>query len=151
MKNFVDKNGVIKGTIEAENESDFEYFDASVVEAINFDLIPANSEIALKTIEAIKKNLKIKNRFGFFRVNNGDWYDRQEWIFIDLRVAVAMKKSGFKKEAKQILDWITSQSNLNYNLIAELYDEFNSDYQGQYPMVGFGAGAYILGLLEIKR
>ncbi|CUT03449.1 hypothetical protein JGI17_11853 [Candidatus Kryptonium thompsonii] len=104
-----------------------------------------------KTIEAIKKNLKIKNRFGFFRVNNGDWYDRQEWIFIDLRVAVAMKKSGFKKEAKQILDWITSQSNLNYNLIAELYDEFNSDYQGQYPMVGFGAGAYILGLLEIKR
>jgi len=151
LKNFVDKNGVIKGTIEAENENEFEYFDASVVEAINFDLIPANSEIARKTIEAIKKNLKIKNRFGFFRVNNGDWYDRQEWIFIDLRVAVAMKKSGFKKEAKQILDWITSQSNLNYNLIAELYDEFNSDYQGQYPMVGFGAGAYILGLLEIKR
>ncbi len=151
LKNFVDKNGVIKGTLEAEDEDDFEYFDASVVEAINFDLIPANDEIAIKTIEAIKKNLKIKNRFGFFRVNNGDWYDRQEWIFIDLRVAVAMKKSGFKKEAEQILDWITSQSSLNYNLIAELYDEFNSDYQGQYPMVGFGAGAYILALIEIKR
>ncbi|MCX7762983.1 MAG: glycoside hydrolase family 15 protein [Candidatus Kryptonium sp.] len=151
LKNFVDKNGVIKGTIEAKDESDFEYFDASVVEAINFDLIPSNSEIAKKTIEAIIKNLKIKNRFGFFRVNNGDWYDRQEWIFIDLRVAAAMHKSGFKKEAEQLIDWITSQSNLNYNLIAELYDEWNSDYQGQYPMVGFGAGAYILALLEIKR
>ncbi|MEN3037567.1 MAG: glycoside hydrolase family 15 protein [Candidatus Kryptonium sp.] len=151
LKNFVDKNGIIKGTIEAKNESDFEYFDASVVEAINFDLIPSNSEIAKKTIEAIIKNLKIKNRFGFFRVNNGDWYDRQEWIFIDLRVATAMHKSGFKKESEQLLDWITSQSNLNYNLIAELYDEWNSDYQGQYPMVGFGAGAYILALIEIKR
>ncbi len=151
LKNFVDENGVIKGTIEAKDESDFEYYDASVVEAINFNLIPADGDIAKNTISAIKKNLKVKNRFGFFRVNNGDWYDRQEWIFIDLRVAVALHKAGFKKEASQILNWITSQSNLNFNLIAELYDEFNSDYQGQYPMVGFGAGSYILALLEIKK
>ncbi|CUS98840.1 glycoside hydrolase family 15 protein [Candidatus Kryptobacter tengchongensis] len=151
LKNFVDENKAIKGTIEAKNDNDFEYFDASVVEAINFNLIPADDEIAKKTIEAIKNNLKIKNRFGFFRVNNGDWYDRQEWIFIDLRLSVAMKKAGFKKDAEQILNWVTSQSNLNYNLIAELYDEWNSDYQGQYPMVGFGAGAYILALLEIKK
>lgn len=151
LKNFVDKNGVIKGTIEAKDENDFEYYDASVVEAINFNLIPADGKIAKNTIDAIKKNLKMKNRFGFFRVNNGDWYDRQEWIFIDLRVAVALNKAGFKKEANQILNWITSQSNLNFNLIAELYDEFNSDYQGQYPMVGFGAGSYILALLEIKK
>ncbi len=151
LKNFVDKNGIIKGTLEAKDERDFEYFDAGVVEAINFDIIPAKSEIAKNTIEAIKKNLKIRNRFGFFRVNNGDWYDRQEWIFIDLRVAVALNKAGFKKDAEQILKWITSQSNLNFNLIAELYDEWNSDYQGQYPMVGFGAGAYILTLFEIKK
>lgn len=151
LKNFVDKNGRIKGTIEARDESDFEYYDASVVEAINFNLVPAKSKIAKNTINAIKKNLKIKNRFGFFRVNNGDWYDRQEWIFIDLRVAVALHKVGFKKEANKILNWVTSQSNLNFNLIAELYDEFSSDYQGQYPMVGFGAGAYILTLLETKK
>ncbi len=151
LKNFVDENGVIKGTLEAKDKTEFEYFDASVVEAINFDIVPAESKIAKNTIEAIKKNLKMKNRFGFFRVNNGDWYDRQEWIFIDLRVAVALNKAGFKKDAEQILQWITSQSNLNFNLIAELYDEWNSDYQGQYPMVGFGAGAYVLALLEIKK
>jgi GH15 family glucan-1,4-alpha-glucosidase len=151
LKNFVDKNAVIKGTLEAKNESEFEYFDASVVEAINFGIVPAESKIAKNTIEAIKKNLKMKNRFGFFRVNNGDWYDRQEWIFIDLRVAVALNKAGFRKDAEQILKWITSQSNLNFNLIAELYDEWNSDYQGQYPMVGFGAGAYVLALFEIKK
>lgn len=151
LKNFVDKNGRIKGTIEAKDESDFEYYDASVVEAINFNLVPAKSEIAKNTINAIKKNLKIKNRFGFFRVNNGDWYDRQEWIFINLRIAVTLHKVGFRKEANKILNWVTSQSNLNFNLIAELYDEFSSDYQGQYPMVGFGAGAYILTLLETKK
>ncbi len=151
LKNFADENGVIKGTLEAKNESDFEYFDASVVEAINFGIILPNDRIAKNTIEAIKKNLKIKNRLGFFRVNNGDWYDRQEWIFINLRVAIALHKAGFKKDALEILKWVTSQSNLNFNLIAELYDEFNSDYQGQYPMVGFGAGAYILALLEIKK
>jgi len=151
LKNFVDENKVIKGTIEATDESDFEYFDASVVEAINFNIISPGSEIAKNTIKAIMENLKVKNRLGFFRVNNGDWYDRQEWVFIDLRVAVALHRAGFKKEASQILRWITLQSNLNFNLIAELYDEFNSDYQGQYPMVGFGAGAYILALLEIKR
>jgi GH15 family glucan-1,4-alpha-glucosidase len=150
LKYFVDENHVIKGTLEARSETDHEYFDASVVEAINFGLIPPNDKIARNTIEAIKKNLKIKNRPGFFRVNNGDWYDRQEWVFIDLRVAVAMNKVGLKKEAQQILKWITEQSNLNFNLIAELYDELNSDYQGQYPMVGFGAGAYILALIEIK-
>lgn len=151
LKNFVDKNAVIKGTLEAKNESEFEYFDASVVEAINFGIVPAESKIAKNTIEAIKKNLKMKNRSGFFRVNNGDWYDRQEWIFIDLRVSVALNKAGFRKDAEQILKWITSQSNLNFNLIAELYDEWNSDYQGQYPMVGFGAGAYVLALFEIKK
>ena len=67
---------------------------------------------------------------------------------IDLRIASALKRMGRQKEAQKIIDWVVAQSSLNYNLIAELYSEETTDYQGATPMCGFGAGAYILALTD---
>ena len=49
-----------------------------------------------------------------------------------------------KKEAKQLIDWVTSYSKYNFNFIAELYNDNDENYGGAVPMVGYGAGAYIL-------
>jgi len=43
----------------------------------------------------------------------------------------------------------TAQSKFNDNLIAELYDYDTSNYGGAVPMVGFGAGAYILTFVRL--
>ena len=44
--------------------------------------------------------------------------------------------------------WVTEQSAANKNLIAELYDRTDASYTGSVPMVGFGAGAYVLALWQ---
>ncbi|MDD8019481.1 MAG: hypothetical protein PHP42_13995, partial [Bacteroidota bacterium] len=68
--------------------------------------------------------------------------------FLDARLAVAQLKFGNKKEAQRLLNWITSQSALNFNLIPEMYGKENPTYEGAIPMVGFGAGAYVMALFD---
>ena len=50
--------------------------------------------------------------------------------------------------ADRLLDWITAQALSNHGMIAELHSPDSSTYEGEIPMVGFGAGAYLLALLE---
>ena len=138
--------GVIKGNLE-DKEID-KYLDASAVEVINWVIDP-QSPIAESTIKTFDEFLRMKKtKHGYFRILSGDWYDRQEWVMVDLRIASALKRMGRRKEAQKIINWVVAQSSLNYNLIAELYSEETTDYQGATPMCGFGAGAYILALTD---
>ena len=41
-----------------------------------------------------------------------------------------------------------AQAAENFGLFAELHDRVTADYRGEVPMVGFGAGAYVLALLD---
>jgi GH15 family glucan-1,4-alpha-glucosidase len=91
---------------------------------------------------------------GFLRSDDGrsypvnNWYDLQEWVVIDLRVAAALVRMNRAADARVLLDWVDAQAAANMNLISELYDAVSSDYQGAVPMVGFGAGAWILGTYD---
>lgn len=91
---------------------------------------------------------------GFIRNQQSGWYDTQEWIVMDLRIASAYKKISMNssfvsyfsdpQKASNIMQWVVSQSKANYNIMAELYDATNGNYTGAVPMCGFGPGAYVI-------
>eukprot|EP01126_Amoeba_proteus_P064368 TRINITY_DN9004_c0_g1_i1.p1 TRINITY_DN9004_c0_g1~~TRINITY_DN9004_c0_g1_i1.p1 ORF type:complete len:211 (+),score=58.42 TRINITY_DN9004_c0_g1_i1:92-634(+) len=145
------------------------YMDASVVEAINWDIVDTTNPIVKNTLDAFKQYLSISSRpIGYFRTLQQGWYDRQEWVVMDLRIALAYKKlskvenntvsvqenfeinesnNNTNHYEDQILNWVTSQSSLNFNIISELYDATTGNYTGAVPMCGFGPGAFLLYFL----
>jgi hypothetical protein len=121
--------------------------DAAVVEAINFGLIDPNGRLARDTMNEFERLRTYVGR-GFFRNDDGGGYDSQEWVFIDLRIASALLRMGRRAEAQELIAWVTAQADANFGLHAELYHERNADYVGAVPMVGFGAGAYMMALMD---
>lgn len=124
------------------------YRDAAVVEAINWGLVRPDGRVSNATLDMLITDLVPPSGRGFFRNDDGGWYDNQEWVFVDLRAADAFRAAGRSAVADDLLTWITAQGTLNYGLIAELHDRVSGDYRGEVPMVGFGAGAYIVALAE---
>ncbi|GMV42905.1 MAG: hypothetical protein AMXMBFR64_46210 [Myxococcales bacterium] len=122
--------------------------DASAIEAIPLGLIPPGGQVATATLSLLDTLAMKVTGHGYKRNDDLDWYDRQEWVFIDLRVALARRLRGEHAQADALLDWVASQSLLNHGLVAELYEETTADYEGAVPMAGYGAGAWLLALLE---
>lgn len=141
---------LIKNNYQTDDPNKYEFYDASTIEAFNFNLF-SNKKFFKSHFKEYEDNLRISKERGFYRVNKGDYYDSQEWIVLDLRIASSLIKYNEKKKAKVLIDWITAQSRLNNNLIAELYDVKKSTYEGAVPMVGFGAGAYILTMFDYSN
>ena len=121
--------------------------DAAVIEAIDFGLIDARGGLARDTLRALDR-LRTPAGRGFARNDDGGGYDAHEWVFVDLRVASALRRMGYTLEADALLAWVTAQADANFGLQAELYHPSTADYAGAIPMVGFGAGAYMLALLD---
>ena len=141
-KLYDESEKTLKGNL--EDSTPDTYMDASAVEAINW-IFTGDDSISVNTLSAFDKYLMNKRiKRGYFRITGGDWYDRQEWVFLDLRIVSAFRKIGNQKRSKALRNWVTLQSLYNFGMIAELYDEKTTDYQGSVPMCGFGAGAYIL-------
>jgi len=88
-------------------------------------------------------------RPGFARINKGDAYETGEWLLMDLRAASALARFGDAAAARRLVDWVTGQAALNYNLIPEMYTPDAAVYDGSIPMVGFGAGAYVLTINDV--
>jgi len=152
LEHLVDEDKVIKSNFETRNRYHYHYYDGAVLEAINMGLIEPDSEIAYATMDTLRTVLSMQHRpNGYYRVTNGDWYDRQEWIMINLRMVAALTKMKRQDDAEELLKWVVEQSAENYNLIAELYDELTAAYEGAAPMVGFGAGAYILAIHQVLQ
>jgi len=153
-------------------------YDASVIELVNLGVFRPDSALAMGTLRGLMDNLAMDNGSpGFLRNDDGSgtsnpypWYDDQEWVVIDLRMASAMATMGatlgdpvLTANAETLVDWITAQARANADLIGELLSdgvytaEDDHDHthlgtddgyqaQGSVPMCGFGPGAYILAL-----
>ncbi|MFH2005176.1 MAG: glycoside hydrolase family 15 protein [bacterium] len=138
--------GDVLGQSYEELQQGMGYLDAAVVEAVNFGLIWPESDIMLATFDSFDANLVPPSQRGYMRNDDGGWYDSQEWVFVDLRSSRALRWAGRSTRADALLDWVTAQAGFNYNLIAELHDENTADYAGEVPMVGFGAGGYLIAM-----
>ena len=148
---FIDSNRVLAGSLERLAQGN-NYRDGATVEAIAWNLLPANDPIALATLDAL--SYLVTPAGGYKRVEGSqDQYDTDEWILIDLRASSSFRRAGNAAKADQLLDWVTGQAAVNYDLLPELYNTRSSSgqigaYSGSIPMVGYGAGAYIMTLLD---
>ena len=123
------------------------FLDAAAIEAVGFGLVDPKGKAAKATLASMQAKLVPASGRGFMRNDDGGWYDSQEWVFVDLRTANVMRLGG-AAAASDLLGWITAQGTENYGLISELHDATTADYKGEVPMVGFGAGAYALALID---
>jgi len=88
---------------------------------------------------------------GYHRNDDGGSYDEMEWIMVDLRIATALRRDGRPGDvaaADALIAWVTAQARANFDLVPENLDPTTADYAGAVPMVGFGAGAYVLALWD---
>jgi GH15 family glucan-1,4-alpha-glucosidase len=140
------------------------YLDGAAIEAVNFGLVHPAEALAFGTVDAFDAYLRIgAHSPGYRRNDDPTWYDRQEWVVIDLRVASALRRMGQLGRANTLFDWVTAVGTANAGLIPELLSDgvFEASTedgpsgadpggiaQGAWPMAGFGAGAWLLGLRE---
>ena len=139
----VDGSKVLAQSVE-DLERGSGYLDAAVVEAFNWGLMDPSGGIGQATFTRFASSLKVGSGRGYFRNDDGGTYDSMEWVLIDLRMAAALRAAGKGSEAERIIDWITALGNKNLGLIPELLHPQLSTYAGSVPMVGFGAGAYLI-------
>jgi hypothetical protein len=122
------------------------FLDAAVMEAINFGLVDPLKHTASATLATIEAGLVPQSGRGFMRSDVGDAYSSNEWVFIDLRGARALELAGQSAYTATLFAWNVAQASDNFGELSELHDPVTADYAGQAPMVGFGAGAYLLRL-----
>ncbi len=137
--------GAVRQSLEQSTRS----LDAAAITFVLWDLIPAGGEAATATLAAFDQGLwNGVTGHGYRRNDDGGEYDLREWVVVDLWIAEAKRRAGRTAEAAAIVGWITDQAALNFDLIPENYDRTTADYQGEVPMVGFGAGAYVTALWQ---
>ena len=87
------------------------------------------------------------------------WYERQEFLFVDFSLAEVYRSLGRNEEASRILQRIVSKAAEDHDIIPEMYVAVPcqlfpgrvGDPTGARPMVGYGAGAYILDVLSREQ
>ena len=142
---FVDgATGAVRGNLE-----ETAWLDAAPVEAFNWDVLDKSGPAAIASLDAWKTGLwNGLTGHGYHRDDDGGSYDQMEWIVIDLRIATALRRAGNPTDADALVAWVTQQARANFDLVPENYDPTTADYAGAVPMVGFGAGAYVLALWD---
>ena len=149
--NFIDHQSVLGGSLE-KLASGANYHDGSTIESVTWSLLDPTDPIAQATMQGMSYLMTPAG--GYKRVEgSNDQYDTDEWILIDLRAADANRRIGNDPLADQLLGWVTAQASVNNNLLPELYNTVASSgaigsYSGSIPMVGYGAGAYLMTQLD---
>ena len=137
--------------------SSYTHADGSTVEFLNWGIFEPDSSIYAGTLEQYDV---IRTEFGGYRrldpqlsltgESAATVYDTREWVMMDLRIGDAWLKSNHSNgvaEYTNLFNTVTDLAAVNDNLIAELYDPINGNYEGAIPMVGYGAGAWMMSKL----
>ncbi len=140
-----DGDGALAGNLE-ELQQGWGYDDLAAVDAFNNGSIDAAGTVAAASFARWDEHLAVPSGHGYKRNDDGDAYDEQEWIMVDLRMSEALRRGCRPEEGQAIEDWITQQALENNLIIPELLDPNTGDYNGPAPMMGFGAGMYVLAL-----
>ena len=148
---FLDQQMAIGGSVEGLAAQ--KYYDGSVAEVFDWNLLSDyTSPIATATL-ALFNHLRVDSG-GFKRNDDGlSSYDNNEWILVDLRISNALRRAGKTSDADGFLGQIVAKAAVNFFLLPELYNDTPADgqigkYFGSIPMVGYGAGAYLMTILD---
>ncbi|MCC6527814.1 MAG: glycosyl hydrolase [Polyangiaceae bacterium] len=133
------------------------YWDAAVIEGVAMGLFDPAGRIAQATLGGLDAHLAAPAGAGWSRNDDrtdhggaadlspwGSEYDSAEWVITDLRGSVAFFLAGDAVRSDRLTNWVRDQALGNYLEFAETFDEGTGTYKFNAPMIGFGAGAYIL-------
>ncbi len=152
------RNGTLRGTLEEGLKNNP---DGALLAIINFGIVPDLAVVR----DTVKRMELLKVASGGYRRVRGTytdpaiyefWYERQEFLFVDFSLAEVYRRLGRHAEADAVLKRIVEKSAIDNNIIPEMYVAVPcplfpgeiGDPTGATPMVGYGAGEYILHLLE---
>jgi hypothetical protein len=152
------RGGKLRGTLEEGVKNDI---DGALIPVINFGLVRDPAVIR----DAIERMALLKVSSGGYRRVRSTytdpkifeyWYERQEFLFVDLAFAELLRRQGQTGAADAMLERITAKAAADHNIIPEMYVALPcelfpgkvGDPTGAIPMAGYGAGAYILHLLN---
>ena len=131
------------------------HVDGSTVAFLDFGLVEPADLLYRGTVEQFQK--LVTSSGGFRRLEpqlsltgqgSAGTYDLSEWIFLDLRIGQALRRLGATERADWLLNRITQAAAANDFLIPELFDPQDGRYLGAVPMVGYGAGAWMVAQTE---
>jgi GH15 family glucan-1,4-alpha-glucosidase len=155
---LTDGDGGLASNLE-ERQAGSGYWDAAVLDALAMGLFEPNGRIATATFAGLDAALRVPAGAGWARNDDrfdhagaedlspwGSEYDSGEWVITDLRGAVAASRAGDSMRADRLRDWVRDQALANHLQVAEVFDEGKGTYKFNAPMVGFGAGAFILAV-----
>ena len=146
---YIDQK-TLRGSLEKSFAHDI---DGSVIEAFNLDVVkdPEVLENTLKKMELLREPSG-----GFRRVRGDTNYERQEFLMINFYMARLYFKLGRNKEGMDLLTNMVNKADADNGRVPEMYvSEKNDEFVGKIgtptgaiPMVGYGAGAYVMTLEE---
>jgi GH15 family glucan-1,4-alpha-glucosidase len=153
--------GKLRGTLEEGIKNDI---DGALLAIINFGVV-TDPDVVQSTVERMEL-LKVASG-GYRRVRSTYtdpsifeyWYERQEFVFVDMSLAEVYRRMGRNAEAAAIMKRIVDKAAADHNTIPEMYIAESctlfpgalGDPTGARPMVGYGAGVYILDVLDHAR
>lgn len=144
------RGGRLHGVVENSPKNDM---DGALLNAINAG-VETDPTIVASTLEAM--TLLSVPSGGYRRVTGDSGYERQEFLFVDFALARAWLRVGRTTDADAMVSRIVAQSALDHFLVPEMYVSARSrEFRGvigaptgSIPMVGFGAGAYVIYQLD---
>lgn len=155
------RGGKLHGTLEDGVKNDI---DGALIPIINFGIVQ-DPNVVHDTVDRMSL-LKVASG-GYRRVRSTYtdpkifeyWYERQEFVFVDLSLAQLYRRLGRSAEADAMLKRIVDKAAADHDILPEMYVAVPcqlfpgkiGDPTGALPMVGYGAGEYILHLLEREQ
>ena len=150
------RGGTLRGTLEPGIKNEI---DGALLAIIEMDVVDDAKSIA-DLVERMP-GLKVASG-GYRRVRSvltdpsifEYWYERQEFVFVDLSLSEALRRLGRETEAAAMLQRVLEEASTHDDLIPEMYVSEPctlfpgkvGDPTGAMPMAGYGAGAVILEL-----
>lgn len=155
------KDGRLRGTLEPGIKNDV---DGAVLAAFNLD-VSRDTALMQRTVDAMAR-LKMPSG-GYRRVTCvltdpkifEYWYERQEFVFIDLALAEVYLRSKRPQDAAALIAPLVAKAARDHYFVPEmlvsvvnpLFKGAIGEPTGSVPMVGYGAGAFISYFIARER
>jgi GH15 family glucan-1,4-alpha-glucosidase len=152
------RDGKLHGTLEPGMKNDI---DGALLAIINFGVV-TDPALVRDTVERMELLKVASGGYKRVRSNYTDpaifeyWYEKEEFLFVDFSLAEVDRRLGNAAASDAMLKRIVSKAAADHNIIPEMYVAVPcqlfpgriGDPTGALPMIGYGAGEYILHVLE---
>lgn len=152
------RGGKLHGTLEEGEKNDI---DGALLPIIHFDIV-TDPAVIRDTVDRMELLKVASGGYRRVRSNYTDpaifeyWYERQEFLFVDFSLAEVDRRLGREAESGALLKRVVDKAAADHDIIPEMYVAVPcklfpgevGDPTGALPMVGYGAGEYVLDLLD---